>query len=107
MFKFNVDASVSSSSGRVEMGLMIRNFASQAMAAGAVCMDGFFYPLITKAAAITRGLQFALETGLSFVMLESNSLGVINAILTCSVPCSDLGLVLCDIFFALECIGCC
>ncbi|KAL5810001.1 hypothetical protein ACOSQ4_026569 [Xanthoceras sorbifolium] len=76
---------------------MIRNSAGLVMAAGSVKLCGSFPPLLAETLAIRRGMQLALETGLSPLLLESDCLGAINAVKARSVLCSDMGLVLADI----------
>ncbi|KAL5860856.1 hypothetical protein ACOSQ3_002173 [Xanthoceras sorbifolium] len=61
--------------------MMIRNSTGLAIAISAICLTGSFCPLLDEALAIRRGLQLAVETGLSPILLESDSLGAINVIL--------------------------
>ncbi|KAL5743416.1 hypothetical protein ACOSQ2_026532 [Xanthoceras sorbifolium] len=77
---------------------MIRNSAGLVMAAGSVKLCGSFSPSLAETLAIRRGMQLALETGFSPLLLESDCLGAINAVKARSVLCSDMGLVLADIF---------
>ncbi|KAL5808299.1 hypothetical protein ACOSQ3_028990 [Xanthoceras sorbifolium] len=48
--------------------------------------------------AVLHGVRLSLHSGLSPLLVESNALGVINVLKEGSVPCSDLGLVVSDIF---------
>ncbi|KAL5863518.1 hypothetical protein ACOSQ3_001032 [Xanthoceras sorbifolium] len=65
---------------------------------GAVHMCANFSPLMAEAIAVRRGLQLAIEFGLSSFLVESDALGVINVISWNLVPCSDMGMVLFDIY---------
>ncbi|KAL5747804.1 hypothetical protein ACOSP7_024819 [Xanthoceras sorbifolium] len=77
---------------------MIRDFLARVMAAGAIQLAANFSPQMAEAVAIRRGLHFALETGLSLILIESDALGVINSILARSIMCSNLRIVLYHIF---------
>ncbi|KAL5782935.1 hypothetical protein ACOSP7_007964 [Xanthoceras sorbifolium] len=77
-FKLNVDVSVGLAAGKVGLGLIIRNEVGQIMAAGSIKLEAFFNPEVAEALAIFRGLQLAIDSGLSPLLVESDVLRVIK-----------------------------
>ncbi|KAL5823689.1 hypothetical protein ACOSQ4_021589 [Xanthoceras sorbifolium] len=83
-FKLNVDASLAVHAGVIGLGLVIRDSLERVRAAGSVSV-------------------LAIDTGFSPLLVESDALAVINVLRTGSVPCSDLGLIISDIFRFCRC----
>ncbi|KAL5758814.1 hypothetical protein ACOSP7_021425 [Xanthoceras sorbifolium] len=77
---------------------MIRNEFGLIMATGSMRVQGFFCPQMAKALALFHGLRFASEVGLFPLHVESDCLEVIKLLQDGLVLCSDLGLVISDIF---------
>ncbi|KAL5823166.1 hypothetical protein ACOSQ4_021066 [Xanthoceras sorbifolium] len=78
--------------------MVIRDFDGLISVDGSIKLVGHFNPLLAEALAICHGLQMALESGFTSLLVESDALGVINAINSHVVGSSDLGLILSDIF---------
>ncbi|KAL5843086.1 hypothetical protein ACOSQ3_013689 [Xanthoceras sorbifolium] len=98
VFKLNIDASLAVSAGLVCLGLVIQDNLGQVKAAGSMKLLAFFLPLLAEAATVLYGVWLALRSGLSPILVESDTLGVVNVIKGGSIPCSNLGLFVSDIF---------
>ncbi|KAL5783336.1 hypothetical protein ACOSP7_008365 [Xanthoceras sorbifolium] len=85
---------------QVSLELRVRGLrrAGGTMAAGSVKLEAFFSPEVAEAVAIYHGIQLAIDSGLSPLFVESDALGVINILKSGSIPSSDLGLDISDIF---------
>ncbi|KAL5804377.1 hypothetical protein ACOSQ3_031177 [Xanthoceras sorbifolium] len=68
------------------------------MADKAVPLLVFFYPQVPEASTIFHGIRLAADMGLVPILVESDVLRVINVLHDRLVPCSDLGLVISNIF---------
>ncbi|KAK3211119.1 hypothetical protein Dsin_015825 [Dipteronia sinensis] len=97
MYKLNKDAALDMRQLCVGMGLAIRDHAGNVMATSAQRIDASFTPQLAEAIAILRGLQFAIETGLFPILVESDALEVVNLVNSASEISADFGLVVCDI----------
>ncbi|KAL5844996.1 hypothetical protein ACOSQ4_010954 [Xanthoceras sorbifolium] len=78
--------------------MVIRNDAGQVMAATSLRLTANFSPLVAEAAAVLHGLRLAKDIGVASLLIESDAKGVIHAINLGLAPCSDVGLVISDIF---------
>ncbi|KAL5861206.1 hypothetical protein ACOSQ3_002519 [Xanthoceras sorbifolium] len=74
---------------------MFRDDVGRNVVAGVVHLSSCFSPLMAEAIAVWRGLELA---DLSSFLVELDSLGLINTINSNLSPCSDLGLVLYNIY---------
>ncbi|KAL5825608.1 hypothetical protein ACOSQ3_021671 [Xanthoceras sorbifolium] len=102
-FKLNVDASLAVHAGVIRLGLVIRDSLERVRAAGSVSVAALFSPILAEATAVLHGIRLAIDTGFSPLLVESDALGVINVLRTGSIPCSDLGLIISDIFQFCRC----
>ncbi|KAL5865714.1 hypothetical protein ACOSQ3_003228 [Xanthoceras sorbifolium] len=105
MFKLKVDASVAVNTYLVGVGIVISDGFGRVRAAGTMKFTAFFTPLVTKAIAILYGVWLAFDSGFLPILMESNALCVINVLKEGSVLCSDLGLVIYDIFHVCCCLN--
>ncbi|KAL5736308.1 hypothetical protein ACOSQ2_031096 [Xanthoceras sorbifolium] len=69
------------------------------MAVGCIRVTGFFCPQVVEALAIFHGLRFVSETCLFPLHVESDCLEVIKVLHDGSIPCSDLDLVISNVFY--------
>ncbi|KAL5750273.1 hypothetical protein ACOSP7_024876 [Xanthoceras sorbifolium] len=67
-------------------------------AAGSVCVAAYFSPLLVEATTVLHGIRLAINSGSSPLLVESDALGVINVLKGGVIPCSDLELIVSDIF---------
>ncbi|KAL5799334.1 hypothetical protein ACOSQ3_032390 [Xanthoceras sorbifolium] len=61
-------------------------------------MPALLNPLLSKATTVLHGIRLAIDSGSSPLLVESDALGVINDLKEGVIPCSDLGLIVSDIF---------
>ncbi|KAL5737201.1 hypothetical protein ACOSQ2_031989 [Xanthoceras sorbifolium] len=80
-FKVNVDASLRSPDSLVGVGAVVRNHIGQFMAGLSHKLVGNVSVEIAEAMAILNGLHLAIESGFNNMILESDSLNVVNYIL--------------------------
>ncbi|KAL5835512.1 hypothetical protein ACOSQ3_015070 [Xanthoceras sorbifolium] len=90
VFKLNVDASLTSISGVVGVGFVIRDDFGHVRAAGSLKLKTFFHPLLAEAVALLHGVWATLSSGFSPILVESDALGVVNVLKEGSSPTSDL-----------------
>ncbi|KAK3228770.1 hypothetical protein Dsin_000651 [Dipteronia sinensis] len=82
-YKVNSDAAVDGVNRLVGVGLVIRGHHGGVRAASAQHLHVSFSPLIAEAMPVLRGLDFAIDTGLLLVILESDALGWLPRRLAC------------------------
>ncbi|KAL5747879.1 hypothetical protein ACOSP7_024897 [Xanthoceras sorbifolium] len=97
-FKLNVDASIAVSARLVSLRLAIMDNLGRVKASGSVKVATFFNPLLAEAIAVLYGIQLAIDLGFSPLLMESDTLGVINILKEGLIPCLDLGMIILDIF---------
>ncbi|KAL5835219.1 hypothetical protein ACOSQ3_014791 [Xanthoceras sorbifolium] len=98
VFKLNVDANLAVNAGLVGIGLVIRDAFGRVRAASSIKLTAFFFPLLAEVVVIFHGVRLAFNSGFLPVLVEYDALGAINVLKEDSIPCSDLGLVIFDIF---------
>ncbi|KAL5764033.1 hypothetical protein ACOSQ2_016627 [Xanthoceras sorbifolium] len=63
------------------------------LAAGAIRVSAAFSPLVAEALAISQGIRFARDCGLTPIHVEFDSQSLINLLLDRSIPQSDVGTI--------------
>ncbi|KAI9173820.1 hypothetical protein LWI28_007108 [Acer negundo] len=97
VFKINTDV-VTRSSNRISgIGVVIRDNLGRVKASFCKQLNAYFEPQIAETLVILRGINLAVDIGLFPVMLESDVLSVVNAIVSKEVPSSEVGVVVQDI----------
>ncbi|KAK0595025.1 hypothetical protein LWI29_002683 [Acer saccharum] len=97
LYKINCDAALNTASCLVGVGIVIRNSVGLVMASSSQRISASFSPQVAEAVAIQRGLQFALDSGLTPCRIDSDA-EIVVAWINRAVPlCSDIGIVLMDI----------
>ncbi|KAL5822912.1 hypothetical protein ACOSQ3_020836 [Xanthoceras sorbifolium] len=97
-FTLNIDASIVVSAGMVGLGLAIRDEVGRIRVAGSVCVTVLYDPILAEATAVLHGIRLAIDSGFSPMLVESDALGVINVLKEGVIPCSNLDLIVSDIF---------
>ncbi|KAL5827457.1 hypothetical protein ACOSQ4_019254 [Xanthoceras sorbifolium] len=105
IYKINSDAAINSVDFCIGLGFVVRDAEGFVLAAGAQPLQFCVSPLVAEAMAILRGIQFASEMGISPIMVESDSLSVINIITSHAFPLSDVGVVISDIYRSIEALN--
>ncbi|KAL5802726.1 hypothetical protein ACOSQ4_031031 [Xanthoceras sorbifolium] len=96
LLKLNVDASIQAPAGMIGLGAIFRDGEVNVLLSAAIRMELVALVARAEGHAIKFGIFIALDVGLWSLVVESDSLSVINLILQKSVPL--MGLVLEDIF---------
>ncbi|KAK3230173.1 hypothetical protein Dsin_002054 [Dipteronia sinensis] len=98
-FKVNTNAAVDVVSGKVGIGMVIRDHLREVLASGSQPIMVGLSPDIAEAHVIYRGLIFAKDSGLLPCMVESDPQVVDKLINWCDIPISDIGTLISDIRF--------
>ena len=80
IFKVNVDGASSEQEGSSSVGVVIRDFNGQVVAALCLLLQSYFSTKLMKVFALEQGVLFAQELQLPQVIFESNALAVIQAV---------------------------
>ncbi|KAL5800870.1 hypothetical protein ACOSQ3_032502 [Xanthoceras sorbifolium] len=96
-FKVNVDASLKCSESLVGLGAIIRGSSGLFMAGLSRKLFGSVSIEVAEASAILNGLHLAIDSGFTYLLVESNALNVINFLIEKKPPNSEVGLVIVDI----------
>ncbi|KAL5800319.1 hypothetical protein ACOSQ4_033203 [Xanthoceras sorbifolium] len=96
-FKVNVDASLRSPDSLVGVGAVVRNYLGQFMVGLSRKLVGNVSVEIAEATTILNGLHLPIESSFNNLILESDSLNVINYILSGTPPLSEVSLIVADI----------
>ncbi|KAK3221985.1 hypothetical protein Dsin_009010 [Dipteronia sinensis] len=96
-YKVNPDAAIDIQQGRLGLGFVIRECQGFVLASGASRLEVEYSPKVAEATAILRGINFALETGLTPTIVETDALGVVDLVNgDCSIS-TEIGLIVQDI----------
>ncbi|KAK3205554.1 hypothetical protein Dsin_019600 [Dipteronia sinensis] len=79
-YKVNINASLDVANHGIGIGLVIRDHQGFVMASSSQRLEVCFSPQIAEAMAIKRGIQFAFDTGLVLVVVESDALSVVKMV---------------------------
>ena len=82
VYKINVDGAISEKGRKSSIGVIIRDYKGEAVAGLCKMLPGNFYVTETEALAVEAGVLLAKELGLQQVIFESDSLIVVQRILS-------------------------
>ncbi|XP_021721670.1 uncharacterized protein LOC110689242 [Chenopodium quinoa] len=105
--KLNVDGGVVEGLGS-SAGAVMRNFVGEALLAGAWCMEERWQPAVSEAMTLLVGLRVAVENGFRRIIVESDCIGLVNALQTRERSSSNVHLIYDDIYHvcnSLESVG--
>ncbi|KAK3221600.1 hypothetical protein Dsin_008625 [Dipteronia sinensis] len=97
VYKLNTDAALDVGRGIVGVGAIIRNHQGHVMGSTSQRLEATFSPKEAEAMAILRGIEFAVGSGLMPVVIESDSLGVVNLINLGAPNLMEIGLICKDV----------
>ena len=97
MYKINSDVVLDMVGHMVGLGVVIRNSDGLVMSSSSQKITTTFFPQVAEAVAISRGLQLAIDSGLTPCMLESDAEVVVKWINNVVPLCSEIGNVISDI----------
>ncbi|KAK2650221.1 hypothetical protein Ddye_017710 [Dipteronia dyeriana] len=104
-YKTNTVAAINMEKQNIGFGLVIRDENGFMMACSSQSASATFFPLVGEAEAILRGLQFAHDSSLFMVVLESDAAVVVKWINEMSNQRSDVGIVLEEISILIRRTG--
>ena len=93
LFKINVDGAVDKATGKVGVGVIVRDKLGRVEAAMCRNLDAPLGAIETKSKAIEAGLSFAQDIGIQDVVVESDYLIMIQALKGTSAPPSMVSAV--------------
>ncbi|KAK2645061.1 hypothetical protein Ddye_020256 [Dipteronia dyeriana] len=97
LFKINTDAAIDASTGRVGVGVIIRDYNGMVIAS---CTQSIYlnYSLVlVESVVVLRGLRFAFKSGIWPCVIESDSQVVVLMVNSGSSPLDEIGLIVDDI----------
>ncbi|KAK2654361.1 hypothetical protein Ddye_014217 [Dipteronia dyeriana] len=101
-YKVNCDASLDVQNQVVGIGLIICDSFGLVMAAAAQRIRASYSPLIAEVVAVLHGVDFAVNTGLWPLLIETDALRVVNMVKTGSASAVGIGLVVGDVIAHLR-----
>ncbi|KAK7833061.1 putative ribonuclease h protein [Quercus suber] len=78
--KINVDGATAGCGGWSTVGVVIRDSRGMVVAAGCKVLNGDYGAAVTEAFAVDEGVRLAMELELQQIIVESDSVGVVEAI---------------------------
>ncbi|KAK3230518.1 hypothetical protein Dsin_002399 [Dipteronia sinensis] len=105
LFRINCDATVDSGTGKVGLGIIIRDGVGVVLACRSMPIMAGFSPLISKALAILYGLLFALDVGLVLCLVETDAQVIANLLRNDADPFMEMGPVVHDIKMLLPSVS--
>ena len=96
-YKVNVDGAVFKAQKAVGVGVLIRDCNGQVIAALSKRINAPLGPLETEAKAFEAGVQFAKDIGVQDIIIEGDSLTVVNALCGNTSPPSSVAAVIAGI----------
>ncbi|KAL5736173.1 hypothetical protein ACOSQ2_030961 [Xanthoceras sorbifolium] len=103
-FQLNCDTALDVSNKIVGFGAVIRDDKGLVMAASAHNYNSLVSVEVAEAMALLHEVHLAAEMGISPIGFECDSSSIVSAINSRITPCSDVGLVLSDIYLSFESI---
>ncbi|KAK9275315.1 hypothetical protein L1049_022578 [Liquidambar formosana] len=101
VYKLNVDGAIFAKSGSVGLGVIVRDFEGQPIAAASKQVQGQFPAEIVEALAFRFVVGFVRDLSLSKVSFEGDCRGVVEALKLSVANLSSVGLIIEDIQLAV------
>ncbi|KAL5777232.1 hypothetical protein ACOSP7_010158 [Xanthoceras sorbifolium] len=95
--KLNSDAALASSRSLVGVGLVLRDDNGRVVGSSGQCFGRSLPPLAAEGEAVLRGLKFALDVGVSSIVVESDASSLVDLINGKIVASSKIDLVMDEI----------
>ncbi|KAL5819458.1 hypothetical protein ACOSQ4_023300 [Xanthoceras sorbifolium] len=95
--KLNLNVALDSSRSLVGVRLVLRDDERRVLGSSWQCFSGNLFPLDAEGATVLRGLQFALDVGVSFIVVESDASSLVGFINDNVMSFSEIGLVVVEI----------
>ncbi|KAL5818099.1 hypothetical protein ACOSQ3_026477 [Xanthoceras sorbifolium] len=95
--KMNTDVALSSSRSLVEIGIVLRDDKGLILGSSGQCFGGYLSHIVIEGKAVLRGLKFAIDVGIAFLIMESNTSSLIGLINGKLVASSKIGLIVKEI----------
>ena len=99
----NKDAVECGANQRIGIGIIVRNHDGLVMGFFTRIVSALFSPQIEEAAAMLRGIKFAIDTELLPAVIESDVKSVVDLVRFGTIPYADVGVVIVDILSLLNC----
>ena len=80
IYKINVDGATVGAGGRSSMGVVIRDSGGMVIVAACKVLNGDYDAVVAKAFVVDEGIQLAKEMELHQIIVESDSIGVVDSI---------------------------
>ncbi|KAK9272861.1 hypothetical protein L1049_003239 [Liquidambar formosana] len=96
-YKVNVDGARFDDKKSVGLGVVVRDFEGQLIAAASKRMDGLFPPAQVEAVAMCFAMDFVRDQSLRSVIMEGDNLEVVRGINSYGMDLSPVGLIIEDI----------
>ncbi|XP_058216648.1 uncharacterized protein LOC131327503 [Rhododendron vialii] len=107
VIKLNVDGAVQRANGSVGVGIVARDHWGQIVGMMAIPFIGLFSPRAVEAMAFREALVFAANRGLSKIVLEGDSLQVVQALTQAGKSFADCSSILLDCLVLLSLFSSC
>ncbi|KAK9983741.1 hypothetical protein SO802_033266 [Lithocarpus litseifolius] len=104
VYKINVDGATSEKGRKSSIGMIIRDYKGEAVAGLCKLLPGNFTVVETEALAVEASILLAKELGLQQVIIESNSLTVVQSISSKEVS-GETGHIIQGILSILDCFS--
>ncbi|KAL5751754.1 hypothetical protein ACOSQ2_022261 [Xanthoceras sorbifolium] len=95
--KLNSDTALASSRSLVGVCLSLRDDKGWVVGSSGQCFGGTLPPLATEGEAVLRGLKFALDVGVSSIVVKSDASSLVDLINVKMVASSEISLVVDEI----------
>ena len=96
-FKVNVDGAIFKETNKAGIGVVVRDSQGWVLAALTEKVDGVQDAEAIEALAIRRAIRFAIETSFNCVIIESDSLSVVEAIQDTAESTCHIGIIIEDV----------
>ena len=106
IYKINCDAGINVVGRLVGVGIVIHDSEGFVMASSSQKIEATFSPQVVEAVAIYRGLQLAIDIGLTPCKIKSDAEVIVGWINCKNYLCSEIGVVIDDIHLLLEQVRC-
>jgi hypothetical protein len=83
--------------GRMGIGIIVRDSEGKVYAVASQSLSALLEPVVTKAIAALKAVEFSRNRGLYKIILEGDSLQVVNAVNAAGPNCSTYGQIMANI----------